>query len=100
MALGAGIAAMVPAASAAMSPATVASVAVAAPVVAFTALESLGTGSPLRGAVARVPLGIAAVPASAPAAPAVALSAAKLLLAAGFAANGRRFRLRAGEEAL
>ena len=100
MALGTRIAAVVPSTSAAMAPAPVASVAVAAPIVALSALESLGTGPALRGAVARVSLGIAAVPAAAPAAPAVALAAAKLLLAAGIAPKGSRLRLLAPEEAL
>src|SRR5208282_4023648 len=98
VAFGAGIAAPVPSASAAVAPAP--SLAVAAAVVALAALEPLGTGPALRGAVARVPLGIAAEPASAPAAPAVALSAAVLEVAAGFAPDGRLLRLLAPEEAL
>ena len=83
-----------------MALAPVASMAVAALAVALAPLESLGTGSALGGAAAREPLRIAAVPAAAPAAPAVALSAAILVLAAGFAPDGRLVRLLAPEEAL
>ena len=72
---------------------------ISAAALAVAALESLGTGTALRGAAAVKSLGIA-MAASAPAAPAGAFTAAIFALAAWLAPCGDRLRLFGAEKAL